>query len=92
MDLSRNWCRDFGVSLQTVMKRFGLREKAKADPQSYALGVKEVRSTRAAVTGRSANFNIEDITTLVKAGDLVSAQTVHPLSRHIWRFKDHAVA
>ncbi|GAQ92474.1 Electron transfer flavoprotein ubiquinone oxidoreductase [Klebsormidium nitens] len=31
-----------GSLSETLMKRFGLREKAKADPQSYALGIKEV--------------------------------------------------
>ena len=35
---------------QEVMKRFGLREKAGADPQTYALGIKEVWEARAPVS------------------------------------------
>ena len=33
------------------MKRFGLREKAGADPQTYALGIKEVWEVRTPIRG-----------------------------------------
>ena len=33
-------------SVQEVMKRFRLREQAGADPQTYALGLKEVWEVR----------------------------------------------